>query len=82
MFQRLDKDGGYLMPPDRIDSTKTDEDGFYTCPRCGRKYKRFPSLSRLDNKTYICPICGEMEAFEEYFDGKPQGKETWESEAI
>ncbi len=34
------------------------------CPRCGKEYKGHPALSRKDNKTYICPDCGTLEALE------------------
>lgn len=32
------------------------------CPVCKRKYNEEPSLSRVDNKTPICSICGLREA--------------------
>ena len=32
------------------------------CPLCGNSYTDFPALSRVDNKTYICPPCGTKEA--------------------
>ena len=33
------------------------------CPRCGRlKPPQFPSLSRVDNHTYVCNDCGTDEA--------------------
>lgn len=32
------------------------------CPVCGREYTEPPALSRIDNKTDICPDCGMMEA--------------------
>ena len=32
------------------------------CPRCGNVYHDPPALSRLDNKTLICPDCGTREA--------------------
>ena len=32
------------------------------CPRCGQAYHEHPALSRLDNKTLICPDCGTREA--------------------
>ena len=34
------------------------------CPKCGRSYKGHPALSRVDNRTYICPDCGIREALE------------------
>lgn len=36
----------------------------YDCPRCNQKYAGYPALSRLDNKTEICPDCGVREAIE------------------
>ena len=35
---------------------------FRTCPICGRQYSEYPALSRVDNKTEICPDCGLDEA--------------------
>ena len=32
------------------------------CPVCHRSYTEPPALSRVDNKTEICPDCGMMEA--------------------
>ncbi len=34
------------------------------CPRCGQHYQGFPALSRVDNKTHICPDCSTREALE------------------
>jgi hydrogenase maturation factor HypF (carbamoyltransferase family) len=34
------------------------------CPKCHRPYRDRPALSRLDNKTRICPDCGTREALE------------------
>lgn len=34
------------------------------CPRCGNSYAAPPALSRLDNKTLICPDCGTRETLE------------------
>lgn len=34
------------------------------CPRCNRTYKGHPALSRVDNKTLICPLCGTRESLE------------------
>lgn len=36
------------------------------CPICGREYTGYPALSRVDNKTEICPDCGVIEALEDY----------------
>ncbi len=41
-----------------------DLDGFRICPKCGRKYRGAPALSREDNETLICPDCGTREALE------------------
>lgn len=37
-----------------------------TCPICGKVYTEHPALSRRDNKTKICPSCGQMEAVEDF----------------
>ena len=34
----------------------------YKCPKCGKEYIGYPALSRKDNKTEICPLCGVLEA--------------------
>lgn len=34
------------------------------CPRCKRPYTGRPALSRMDNKTDICPDCGIRETIE------------------
>ena len=34
------------------------------CPKCGKTYKGYPALSRVDSKTEICPECGTREALD------------------
>ena len=34
------------------------------CPKCGKTYKGHPAISRVDNETPICPLCGTKEALE------------------
>lgn len=34
------------------------------CPKCGQEYTAPPALSRDDNKTEICPLCGLCEALD------------------
>ena len=34
------------------------------CPDCGKAYIGYPALSRLDNRTLICPKCGIRQALE------------------
>ena len=34
------------------------------CPKCGKTYTGYPALSRCDNKTEICSVCGTKEALE------------------
>lgn len=41
---------------------KENERQIRICPRCGNAYTGVPSLSRDDNKTYICSDCGTREA--------------------
>lgn len=38
------------------------------CQNCGKIFRGHPALSRKDNKTLICPDCGQKEALEDYFD--------------
>ena len=37
------------------------------CPACGNAYDGAPAISRKDNKTEICPLCGELEAMQAFF---------------
>lgn len=37
-----------------------------TCPLCNMKYYGYPSLSREDDKTLICPDCGMRQALKEF----------------
>ena len=48
------------------------------CPRCNRKYRGYPALSRRDNKTDICSDCGTAEAMEDYTHQPYDGKIYWE----
>ena len=34
------------------------------CPKCHKHYNDYPAISRVDNKTEICPKCGQLEALE------------------
>lgn len=36
------------------------------CPKCNKKYKERPAISRIDNKTKICSICSLKEAMEAF----------------
>lgn len=42
------------------------------CPNCGKPYIH-PALSRLDNKTEICPDCGTAEALESLINFRLKG---------
>lgn len=47
------------------------------CPKCGKNYNSHPALSREDNKTEICPVCGQreaLEAFQNYLKTKQDGE--------
>jgi len=48
-----------------------------TCPRCGKTYNEYPSLSRRDNETDICPACGTLEAMEDYLQKGYTGRVYW-----
>jgi hypothetical protein len=46
---------------------KADEPTMIKCPLCHRSYQEgFHALSRRDNETHICPVCGTREALEDY----------------
>ena len=34
------------------------------CPKCGKYIEDYPAISRVDNKTKICSVCGAKEALE------------------
>lgn len=34
------------------------------CPICGKAYRDYPALSRVDNMTEICPECGTVQGLE------------------
>ena len=34
------------------------------CPKCKKFFKEPPALSRVDNKTGICPLCSTKEALD------------------
>lgn len=34
------------------------------CPKCGKTYRGHPAISRVDNVTAICPLCGTREALD------------------
>jgi len=38
----------------------------HKCPKCGKYYVDYPALSRVDNKTEICPDCGVVEVIDSY----------------
>ena len=49
------------------------------CPKCHKHYRGHPALSREDNKTKICPECGQreaLEAFQGYLKIKHEKDET------
>lgn len=43
---------------------KTNDNLSKICSRCGKSYKGYPVISRVDNQTPICPECGTREALE------------------
>jgi len=46
------------------ENMKTTTDFIKTCPLCGKEYKGYPAISRVDNQTPICPTCGTRQALE------------------
>ncbi len=54
---------------------KTEDRRIAICPKCGKEYYGSPALSRVDNKTFICPDCGTREALESIGIGKEEQEE-------
>ena len=42
------------------------------CSKCGKEYRGRPAISRVDNSTPICPVCGTREALESLGLGKDE----------
>lgn len=40
------------------------------CPKCKKKYSQHSAISRIDNKTNICPACGIKEALIQFIQSK------------
>ena len=36
----------------------------YVCSRCGKEFDYAPALSRVDNKSFVCRVCGASEALD------------------
>lgn len=36
------------------------------CPSCNKYFEGYPAISIIDNRTHICPDCGQREAIEEF----------------
>ena len=70
-LKRIEKEEG--SQKNMKDEIRTNE---RICPHCGKTYHEYPALSRIDNKTLLCPDCGSREALSEI------GISTEEQEAI
>ncbi len=44
------------------------------CPKCNKEYTTRSAISRIDNKTRICPTCGLSEAIESIIKYTQKGK--------
>ena len=42
----------------------------FICPKCNKIVEGYPAISRKDNKTEICPICGLIEALDAFKNNK------------
>lgn len=40
------------------------------CPKCKKEFKRLLAVSRVDNKTMICDVCGVREALGSVPEGR------------
>ena len=43
---------------------------WHECPKCHLGYEGYPAISRVDNKTEICPSCGNREALSAWIESK------------
>ena len=68
---RAIKKAMYDMLTNEIHLFISDRD-WVICPNCGCGYDEYPAISRKDNKTEICPRCGEMEALNEFFKNESE----------
>lgn len=48
----------------RRETSSGKEEDMDICPKCGKEYSEPPALSRADNQTKICPLCGTKEALD------------------
>ena len=39
----------------------------WVCPRCEKETMDYPAISRRDNKTEVCSLCGTAQALQDYF---------------
>lgn len=46
-----------------------DDGAIKVCPLCESVYTCYPAVSRRDNKTYICSLCGMDEAMQDFAGG-------------
>ena len=51
------------------------------CPKCGQRYNSHPAISREDNKTEICPVCGMKEAMEDFRNYMKDKKDESDSDS-
>lgn len=58
------------------ETTSYDNTSKKKCPKCGKIYTDYPALSRRDNKTYICPECGQREAIEDFLKNRKDKNES------
>lgn len=47
------------------------------CPRCDQPMSKYPALSRTDNQTHVCELCGMDEAIECHIKGSCSPQTMW-----
>ncbi len=63
---------------DAVGNPGPEWDDETTCPRCEKvRPAQFAALSRADNETYICNVCGDDEAMRDLDGGDWVGLEAW-----
>lgn len=61
LYREMEKTGENVR---KIMEQETQVKTTRKCPKCGRIYNEASALSREDNKTAICSICGTEEALD------------------
>lgn len=54
-------DAADIIPTAKEQDERNRHDKTAVCPKCGKPYRGYPTMSRAESKTEICPECGTRE---------------------